>query len=150
MVTSPVTSYDLFVGVDIAATTASVAWVASDHKVSRAFTIAQTPQGFSSLQQRLLSTGHLAPSILLVMEATGSYWMKLATTLAQAGFAVRVINPAQAHHFAKALLKRAKTDAIDAQTVAQLAFLLQPAVWNPPPAIFVELYQRLTEREGLM
>jgi transposase len=32
---------------------------------------------------------------------------------------VSVINPAQAHHFAKALLKRAKTDAIDAQTLAQ-------------------------------
>jgi hypothetical protein len=37
------------------------------------------------------------------------------------GFQVSVINPAQAHHFAKALLKRAKTDAIDAQTLAQLA-----------------------------
>jgi len=32
-----------------------------------------------------------------------------------------VINPAQAHHFARALLKQAKTDAIDAQTLAQLA-----------------------------
>jgi transposase len=29
------------------------------------------------------------------------------------------MNPAQAHHFAKVLLKRAKTDAIDAQTLAQ-------------------------------
>jgi transposase len=48
------------------------------------------------------------------------------------------------------LLKQAKTDAIDAQTLAQLAALLQPALWNPPPAIFVELYQRLTERESLV
>jgi transposase len=63
---------------------------------------------------------------------------------------VSVINPAQAHHFAKALLKRAKTDAIDAQTLAQLAALLQPAVWNPPPAMFAELYQRLVERESLL
>jgi len=150
MTPSPAPCYDLFVGIDIAATTASVAWMASDRKVSRALTIDQTPQGFTSLQQSLLTTGHLAQSILVVMEATGSYWMTLATTLAQAGFAVSVINPAQAHHFAKALLKRAKTDAIDAQTLAQLAALLRPAVWNPPPAIFVELYQRLTERESLM
>jgi transposase len=35
------------------------------------------------------------------MEATGSYWIALASTLHQAGFAVRVINPAQAHHFAR-------------------------------------------------
>lgn len=31
------------------------------------------------------------------------------------------------------LLKRAKTDAIDAQTLAHLAALLQPALWTPPP-----------------
>lgn len=150
MTISSVPSYDLFVGIDIAAATASVAWKEPSQKVSRALTIDQTPQGFHSLQQRLLATDHPAHSILVVMEATGSYWMMLATTLAQTGFTVSVINPAQAHHFAKALLKQAKTDAIDAQTLAQLAALLQPAVWNPPPAIFVELYQRLTERESLM
>jgi len=44
------------------------------------------------------------------MEATGSSWVALATTLAQRGFAVAVINPDQAHHVAKALLQRAKTD----------------------------------------
>jgi transposase len=64
--------------------------------------------------------------VLVVMEATGSYWITLATQLVHAGFQVSVINPAQAHHFAKALLKRAKTDAVDAQTLAQLAMLLQP------------------------
>lgn len=150
MTISSAALYDLFVGIDIAAATASVAWKEPSQKASRALTIDQTPQGFSSLQQRLLATGHRAQSILLVMEATGSYWMMLATTLAQAGFARSRINPAMAHHFAKALLKQAKTDAIDAQTLAQLASLLQPAVWNPPPAMFVELYQRLTERESLM
>ena len=59
----------------------------------------------------------------MVMEATGSYWISLATHLVHEGFVVSVINPAQAHHFAKALLKRAKTDAIDAQTLAQLAMV---------------------------
>ena len=46
--------------------------------------------------------------------------MRLAKSLSEAGFAVSVINPAQAHAFAKALLKRSKTDAIDAQTLAEL------------------------------
>jgi transposase len=68
----------------------------------------------------------------VVLEATGSSWITLATALHHAGFAVSVINPAQAHAFATALLKRAKTDAIDAQTLAQLAALLQPAPWTPP------------------
>lgn len=84
------------------------------------------------------------------MEATGSYWIKLATHLVHDGFAVSVINPAQAHHFAKALLKRAKTDAIDAQTLAQLAMVLQPAPWTPPPQIYYALQQRLAQRDDLL
>ncbi len=84
------------------------------------------------------------------MEATGSYWVALATTLTQAGFEVSVINPDQAHHFAKALLQRAKTDAIDARALAQLAALLRPAPWTPPPAIDTDLQQRLAERDTLI
>lgn len=60
------------------------------------------------------------------MEATGTYWMRLALHLVAANIAVAVVNPAQAHDFAKALLKRAKTDAIDASTLAELAARLQP------------------------
>ena len=59
----------------------------------------------------------------------------LATRLVHEGFVVSVINPAQAHHFAKALLKRAKTDAIDAPTLAQLATVLHPEPWTLPPPI---------------
>ena len=61
-----------------------------------------------------------------------------------------MINPAQAHHFAKALLKRAKTDAIDAQTLAQLAMILQPEPWTPPPQIYYALQQRLAQRDDLL
>src|SRR4029434_3938327 len=88
--------------------------------------------------------------ILVVMEATGSYWISVATHLVHTGFQVSVIKPAQAHHFAKALLKRAKTDAIDAQTLAQLAMLLQPTPWTPPPRIYYELQQRLAQRDALL
>jgi transposase len=150
MTTTQAASYRLFVGIDIAAATASAAWMTADRAPAHVLTIEQSPSGFSSLQQRLLATGHASSAILVVMEATGSYWMNLALALTQADFAVSVINPAQAHHFAKALLKQAKTDAIDAQTLARLAALLQPAVWNPPPLIFSELYQRLCERESLI
>ncbi len=140
--------YRLFVGVDIAATTATVAWQGGGAAPSRPCIIDQTPQGFAALQRRLLASGLAPAEILVVMEATGSYWLSLATALADAGFAVSVINAAQAHHFAKALLKRAKTDAIDAWTLAQLAALLQPARWTPPPAIDEELRQRLAQRDA--
>ncbi len=142
--------HKLFVGVDIAAATATAAWQTPDGDVSRPFTLEQTPRGFTLLQQRLLAFGYVPAEILVVMEATGSSWMTLATWLVQAGFAVSVINPAQAHHFAKALLKRAKTDTIDAQTLTRLAALLQPALWTPPPAIYTELQQRLAQRDSLI
>lgn len=118
----------------------------------RATTFDQTPQGFARLQERLRASGsHSQPAdILVVMEATGSYWIALATTLAQAGFAVSVVNPAQAHHCAKALLRQAKTDAIDARPLAQLAALLQPALWTPPPAVYADLQQRLAQRDTLI
>lgn len=61
-----------------------------------------------------------------------------------------MINPKQAHDFAQALLQRAKTDAIDAHTLARLAALLEPAPWTPPPTIYTELHQRLTHRDGLI
>jgi transposase len=42
------------------------------------------------------------------------------------------------------------TDAIDAQTLAQLASCLQPDLWTPPPTIYEELEQRLTQRDSLL
>lgn len=131
--------YELFVGIDIAATTAEVATQRPGAKASRSFQIDQTPEGFNRLVNKLQATGHDPSHILVVMEATGSYWMSLATRLVHDGFQVSVINPSQAHHFAKALLKRAKTDAIDAQILAQLAMTLQPEPWMPPPQIYYEL-----------
>jgi transposase len=142
--------YRLFVGIDVSATTFTVAWMRADARPSRAFTLDQAPAGFAELQRRLRAQEADISVILIVMEATGSYWMTLATTLAAAGFAVSVINPAQAHDFAKALLKRTKTDAIDAQTLAELAARLQPERWTAPPQVYTELQQRLVHRDSLV
>src|SRR4051794_81937 len=80
--------YQLFVGVDIAATTATVAWRGPRESAGRTITIEQSPQGFVSLQRRLVALGYAPADVLVVMEATGSYWLSLATALATAGFAV--------------------------------------------------------------
>ncbi len=148
----------LFVGVGcplgVAAATAAVATMTVGSRPTRAFTIAQTPQGFAALRERLDAIGYAPHEMLIVMEATGTYWMRLATTLADSGYGVSVINPRQAHNFAKTLLKRAKTDAIDAQLLARLGALLQPAPHpegtRPPPAIYTELQQRLAHRDALV
>lgn len=142
--------YRLFVGIDVSAATFTVAWMRAGACPSRAFSLDQAPAGFAELQRRLRAQETDSSAILIVMEATGSYWMTLATTLAAAGFALSVINPAQAHDFAKALLKRTKTDAIDAQTLAELAARLQPECWTPPPQVYTELHQRLAHRDALV
>jgi transposase len=113
-------SYQLFAGIDVSAATVTVSWMAAGERPSRPITIEQTATGYAFLHQRLCATGISPQAILVVLEATGSYWITLATTLVEAGFAVSVINPAQAHDFAKALLKRAKTDDLDAQMLAEL------------------------------
>jgi transposase len=150
----------LFVGIDIAATTATAAWLTSNTanqaNPSNPFTFDQTPSGFGLLMKKLKAAGAPAgigagpQDTLVVMEATSTYWIMLASTLHEAGYRVSVINPTQAHHFAKALLKRAKTDQLDAQTLACLAQTLQPEPWTPPPAIYHELQQRLALRDSLV
>ena len=127
----PASASRLFVGVDISAQTAVVAWIVPGEPVTHPIALEQTASGFLALQDRLLATGVAPAHLLIVPEATGTSWLKLAITLVQAGFTVSVINPAQAHEFAKALLKRAETDAIDAQTLAQLAERLQPPLHCP-------------------
>jgi transposase len=140
--------YQRFVGVDIAAATATVAWQAAGGPAIRPCTIAQSRHGFAALERRLRATPPAPAPIPVVMAATGSSWLSRATALADAGFAVSVITAAQAHHVAQALLKRAKTAASDARTLAPLAALLQPACWTPPPAIPEERRQRLAQREA--
>lgn len=74
----------------------------------------------------------------------------MALALTQAGFATSVVNPAQVHYFAKAQLKRAKSDKLDAQTLAQFAQALLPKTWTPPPQFYYELRQRLSQRDQLL
>ncbi len=109
----------------------------------------QTPAGYTHLQERLAATGIPAAATLIVLEATSTYWIRLATALHTAGYAVSVVNPKQAHDFAGALRQRGKTDQLDARMLAQLGAKLTPPRWTPPPAIYQELQQRLAQRDSL-
>ncbi|MCG8350244.1 MAG: IS110 family transposase [Chloroflexales bacterium] len=108
-------------GVDITATSFAAAWTRDVPTREPARTFAQTPDGFVACQAWLTSTGAAPAATLLVLEATGGYWVTLAVPMQQAGYAVSVVNLAQAHAFARSLLRRATTDALDAQVLAQLA-----------------------------
>lgn len=62
----------------------------------------------------------LAPQ-LVAMEASGGFETIVAAAVAAEGLPVAVVNPAQVRHFAQAMGKRAKTDAIDAAMIAGFA-----------------------------
>ena len=140
----------LHVGVDIAATSFVGVWTLDGRTYTRAQTFAQTPEGFAALQQHLSATGVPPAQTRVVLEATSSYWVALAVALHTAGYQVCVINPAQARNFARSLSRRSKTDAIDAQVLAQFARERQPPIWSPPPQVYHELRQRLVARDGLL
>ncbi len=143
-------AYQLYVGVDVAAETFVAAWLVPGGKPTAPFTEEQTPAGFAALQRRLQGMGSSPAATSVVLEATGNYWVALAVALHEAGYRVAVINPRQAHHFAKAQLRRAKTDALDARDLAQLGAALRPDPWTPPPAVYHEVRQRLVARDGLL
>lgn len=143
------TERNLYVGIDIAAKTFTVAWGMQTQQIGKAQTFNQTKTGYKKLVKALKATGYAPNEVLVVLEATSTYWMQVAVTLHRAGYQVNVINPRQAHNFAKVLLKQAKTDAIDARTLAQLARTLPLKAWEPPSKVWEALYQRLVEHDNL-
>ena len=149
MVSSPsVPAYRCFVGVDIAAASFTSFWTADGRTLPRAITFTQSPTGFAAFQRQLQATGVAPVQTLIVLEATGSYWVALAVTLHDAGYAVTVLNPAQLHSSAQSLPRRGKTDALDAQVFVRFAAERQPAPWTPPPVVYHELRQRLVARDS--
>lgn len=69
----------------------------------------------------------------ICLEATGVYHFDLAVALSRADdLEVMVINPKAAHNFAQALMKRSKTDTIDAATLAAYCERMPFEVWLRP------------------
>jgi transposase len=84
------------------------------------------------------------------MEATGAYWQGLATTLHTAGWPVSVVSPGSVRSFARARLRRAKTDAIDAALIADFGHRMEPERWSPPPPEIAALQLLLRQRDDLI
>jgi transposase len=141
--------YLLFTGIDVAAKTFTASWTTDRSRYAPSLTFEYSEQGIAKLQQHLSATGIAPQDTLVVLEATGSYWIRLAVALHAAGFALSVVNPAQTHHWAQSLSRRGKTDPIDARMLTQFAAERQPAPWTPPPSVYHELRQRLTARDAL-
>lgn len=111
----PAPSFQLYVGVDIAATTFAAVWTREGCTFCRAKPFQQAPEGLLAFQRRLAETGIAPNATVIVCEAPASYWIRFAVEMQQAGYHVRVITPKQARDEADSLGRRSKTDALDAQ-----------------------------------
>lgn len=69
---------------------------------------------------------------LVTMEATSTYHRLAHSLLHDAGIAVAVVNPFRSRQFASSIGKLAKTDTIDAQSLALFAERMKPAPTAPP------------------
>jgi len=81
-------------------------------------TVAATAAGYDQLVVQLRSWGEPG-SVLIGLEATGCLWEPLYEALSHAGYTVLVLNPRQTSAWSAALGLRAKTDGIDAHTLAR-------------------------------
>lgn len=153
MLSSPIPDPTIacFVEVDIAAKSFTVALLQPGAKPKlEPIPFNQDAKGFAHFMARLHASDLAPQHVLIVMEATGPYWVALAVSLVSSGYGVSVVNPAQVHYFAKAQLKQAKSDRLDALTLAEFAQTMHPRAWNPPPQFYHELRQRINQRDNLL
>ena len=109
----------IFIGIDVAKDRLDVNLQPS----GESFHVARDEPGLAELVRRLLPRG----VELIALEATGGYEVVVAATLATAGLPVAVVNPRQIRDFARATGRLAKTDALDAHTIAVFAATVRPA-----------------------
>lgn len=86
----------------------------------------------------------------IVLEATGGYELGCATVLLAAELPVVIVNPRQVRDFAKAIGRLAKTDALDAQVLAQFAAVIRPALRALPDQGARELEALVARRRQLI
>lgn len=108
----------IFIGIDVSKATLDVA-VRGNAKTQQ---FANSEAGIDALKVSL--SQHKASIAVILMEATGGLERLAAAQLCLAGHAVMVVNPRQAHDFAKALGYLSKTDKSDAQALSQFAHTL--------------------------
>ena len=110
-------AFSVTVGIDVAKAHVDVFVLGVGNGVQR---FSNEADGHSALAAALLPLG----TGLVVMEATGGYEAALACALQASGLPVAVLNPRQARDFARSMGRLAKTDAVDARMLAELAAVL--------------------------
>jgi len=132
----------VWVGIDVSKDRLDVAMRPSGEACSEA----NTEAAIKTLTKKLKQ---VQPQ-LIVLEATGGHEYGVAYSLMIAGLQVAVVNPRQVRDFARAIGKLAKTDPIDARTLAHFAEAVQPTPRPIPDPATEELSQLVTRHRQLI
>ena len=132
----------MFVGIDVSKKTLDIHY----RPLGEYKTILNAEEQIGAFATELL----VKKPVLIVLEATGGYESLCTAVLASKGLPVAVVNPRQTRSFAKAMGILAKTDKIDAQTLAHFAEVAKPKVLPPKEAEMEELAQFLQRRQQLI
>ena len=135
------TSTQVFVGIDVSEKQLDLAF-----RPEGRFAAHNDEAGFAQVIERLST---VSPA-LVVVEATGGIEIPLAGALAAAGVPVVAVNPRQVRDFAKAAGKLAKTDVLDAHTLAHFAEVMRPEPRPLPDEQTQTLAAILTRRRQLV
>lgn len=128
------------IGIDISFKTFDVAYLDENQKwVHRKFS--NNSKGFKELE-KLLTQGDW-----ISMEASGPYYLALASYFFEKNYKVSVVNPLVIKRYSQAMLTRAKTDKKDARIIAQYTIMHQPGQWEPESKTNLALRQILTAME---
>ena len=120
----------IYAGIDVSAKKLRVA-------AHEEFEVDNTSQAHQKLIGRLSWPGK---AVRVCMESTGVYGLDLAVALDRAeGIEVMVLNPRVARRFAEVLLKRSKTDPVDARVLREYPQRMDFVPWTPPASEKLQL-----------
>jgi transposase len=131
-----------FIGIDVSKDHLDIAIRPTNVK----FHVLNTDEGVDALLQQL----HPLQPTLIVMEATGRYHQLVLSRLLAVGLPAIAINPRQARDFARAIGRLAKTDAIDANVLAEFAEKIRPELRSIADEATQELEAICTRRRQLV
>jgi len=132
-----------FIGIDVAKRQLDV----SERPSGEQWAVTNDAGGLKGLVERFQAGGAIA---LIVVEATGGDEIAVVAALTAAELPVVVVNARQVRDFARAVGKRAKTDAIDAAVLAHFAEAVRPEVRALPDELTQTLQSWLARRrQGL-
>jgi len=132
----------VFVGVDVSKDSLDVATGPKKDII----TFVNDQKGVDALVNKL----NRIDAELTVFESTGGYELLAASSLAEAGLPVVIVNPRQVRNFAKATGILAKTDALDARVIAHFAQAVKPDVRPLKDAETSELTALVTRRRQIV